>query len=136
MQKPQAGLAKNRIQELLDELRKRKVLAYSKWLAAHTAQGIELVPTDEILWIEAPASGLWLHTERRFCVIQRGLNEVEKILDPARFVRISPHAIVSIQAIQRIQHDREKPLVIILRDSTKLEISASYANKLMTILRP
>jgi len=136
IQRPLARPTKNRIQELLDELRKRKVLAYSKWLAAHTAQGIELVSTDEILWLEAPGSGVWLHTEQRFCVVQRNLDEVEKILDPARFVRISPKALVSIQAIQRFQHGRQKQLVIFLRDSTKLEISASYAKNVMNILRP
>lgn len=136
IQRPLVGLTKNRVHELLDELRKRKILAYSKWLAAHTAQGIELVSTDEILWLEAPGSGVWLHTEQRFCVVQRSLDEAEKILDPAKFVRISPHALVSIQAIQRIQHGGEKRLVIVLRDSTKLEVSASYAKKVIKRLHP
>ena len=136
IQRPLSGPTKNRVQELLDELRKRKVLAYSKWLAAHTAQKIEMISTDEILWLETPGSGVWLHAEQRCCVIQRDLDEVEKILDPARFVRISPKALVSIQAIQRFQHGRQKQLVIFLRDSTKLEISASYAKNVMNILRP
>lgn len=131
-----AGFATNRIQELLDELRKRKVLAYSKWLAAHTAQGIELVSTDEILWLEAPGSGVWLHTEQRYCVVERNLDDVEKILDPAKFVRISPHAFVSIQAIQRIQHGETKQLVLVLRNGVKLEVPSSYARKVAKQLHP
>jgi two-component system LytT family response regulator len=120
----------------LTELRKRKVLAYSKWLAAHTSQGVKLIPTDEILWLEAPGSGVWLHTEQRFCVVQRSLDEVEKILDPAKFMRISPHALVQIQPIQRIQYGGKKQLLIVLHNSMKLEVSAYYAAKVAKRLRP
>jgi two-component system LytT family response regulator len=136
MIKPEAGLADSRVQELLDKLRKRKLLAYSKWLAAHTAQGIELISIDEILWLEAPGSGVWLHAEQRFCVIQRCLDEVEKILDPTRFMRISLNALVSVQAIQKIRHDREKLPVIVLHDNTKLQISAPYVKNVLNTLRP
>jgi two-component system LytT family response regulator len=125
-----------RIQELLDELRKRKVLAYSKWLAAHTAQGFKLVPADEILWLEAPGSGVWLNTEQGFCVVQRSLDEVEKILDPAEFVRISPHALVRIQPVQTIHYGETKQLVLVLRNGVELEVSASYARKVAKRLRP
>jgi two-component system LytT family response regulator len=131
-----AGFTTNRIQELLDELRKRKVLAYSKWLAAHIAQGVELVPADEILWLRAPGSGVWVHTEQRICAVQRSLDDVEKILNPVKFVRISPHALVSIQAIERIQYGEAKQLVLVLRNNTKLEVSVSHAKQVLKQLPP
>ncbi len=131
-----AGFTTNRIQKLLDELRKRKVLAYSKWLAAYTTQGIELVSTDEILWLEAPGSSVWLHKEQRYRVVQRSLDDVEKILDPAKFARISPHALVGNRAIQRIQYGETKQLVLVLRNGMKLEVSSSYARKVAQQLHP
>ena len=136
IQRLAAGPTKIHIQELLNELRNRKVLGYSRWLAARLAQGIELVSADEIHWLEASGLGVWLHAEKKFCVVQRSLDEAEKILDPARFVRISPDALVNIQAIQGIRYEREKKLVIILCDYTKLEVSASYAKRVLRQLPP
>jgi two-component system LytT family response regulator len=130
------ALIRNRIQEFLDELRKRKVLQYSKWLATHTSRGVELISTDEILWLEAQGAGVWLYTEQSLCLVQRSLNEVEKILDLAKFVRISPHALVRIQPIQRIEYGGEKQLVIVLRNGMKLEVSVSYAKIVAKQLGP
>jgi DNA-binding LytR/AlgR family response regulator len=59
-----------------------------------------------------------------------------EIFGPAKFVRISPHALVSDQAIQRIQHGETKQLALILHNGMKLEVSSSYAKKVGRQLHP
>ena len=136
MRVKQAGIVKTRIQELLHELRKRRILAYSDRLAVDTERGIELVPMDEILWLEVPRREARLYTDRGSYVIQRNLDEIEEIVDPAKFMRISPYAIVRIRAVQKCLSGGKRQLVLMLRDGTKLEVSASYAKKVVRRSKP
>ncbi len=136
IQRRPAGLANNRIQELLDELRRRGTVTYPKWMAVSTGHGVELVSLKKIHWADTQGPYAVLHTEQDSHLIFRTLDELEKILDPAKFVRISPTEFVQIRSIRRVEAGTKKGIVIVLQNGLRLELVESYRRKVMKRLHP
>lgn len=86
---------------------------------------------DEILRLEVPWREARLYTDRGSYVIQRNLDKIEEIVDPAKFMHISPHAIIRIRAVQKCISMGKRQFVLMLRDGAKLEVSVSYAKKVV-----
>jgi two-component system LytT family response regulator len=86
---------------------------------------ISFVKAEEIDWIEAADYYVNLHVGRKGHLIRETMNELEKKMDPARFVRIHRSTIVNIDRIKELQPYFNGHYVVILNDGTELKMSRS-----------
>jgi two-component system LytT family response regulator len=100
-------------------------------IAIKSGEGIVILRTDEIHWVEAAGNFVkfhcaggktWLHRET--------MNGLEARLDSERFVRIHRSTIVNIEAVKELQPLFHGDSVVILRDGSELTLSRSYRSRL------
>lgn len=84
-----------------------------------------VVRATEILWAEAAANYVVLHTLRGNHVLRRTLRQLEAELDPKRFFRVSRSAIVQLDAIAQIEASGGGEHVVTLHNGTKLSLTRS-----------
>jgi two-component system LytT family response regulator len=93
------------------------------------------ISTDEIDWIRAANSYTELHVGRETHLLRETISQLERQLDPRRFVRIHRSTIVNIARIREMSPLFNRDQVLILRDGTRLSVSRTYYDKLMSLLK-
>lgn len=81
------------------------------------------VQVSDIRWIQSDGNYVDLFTPAGRHTLRETLQELERRLDPARFVRIHRRVIVAIDQIKELQPWFAGDQVLILRDGTKLRVS-------------
>jgi two-component system LytT family response regulator len=92
------------------------------------------VKTDDIDWIEAAGNYLRLHTGEDTHLVRETMTNLERRLDPARFVRIHRSTIVNVERIREFQTLFHGDYVVILQDETELTMSRTYRPNLADLL--
>ena len=85
-----------------------------------------LLATRDIDWIEASGNYARLHVGREHHLLRETMANLESELDPARFCRIHRSTIVNLDRVQEIQPWTRGDQILILRDGTRLTLSAHY----------
>lgn len=85
---------------------------------------IRFVATDEIDWIEADDYYARLHTGGRTHLIREPMRDLERSLDPTRFVRVHRSVIVNVGRVRRLRA-AERMRYVVLEDGTPLRVSRS-----------
>jgi len=88
------------------------------------------VKTDDVDWVEAAGNYLRLHTGERTHLLRETMSNLERRLDPARFVRIHRSTIVNLERIREFQALFHGDYVVILHDGTELTMSRGYRQAL------
>ena len=91
-------------------------------------------PVDAIDWIEAADYYAKLHVGESVQLVRYTMNELEKQLDPRRFVRVHRSAIVNVLRVKEIRVDYQNHPVIVLRNGTRVPLSRSRKDALEEIL--
>ncbi|HEY6052151.1 MAG TPA: LytTR family DNA-binding domain-containing protein [Thermoanaerobaculia bacterium] len=99
-----------------------------RWIPVHDEGRVLLVPTEEIDWVESCRNEVILHWKRRRLRLRCTTDEMESILDPARFIRIRRNAIVRADFILELTPWFKGRHVVSLRDGTKLTSARSRWN--------
>lgn len=81
------------------------------------------VPVESVRWMQSDGNYVTLHTADATYTLRETLTAMEARLDPARFVRIHRRVIVAIDQIKELQPWFAGDQVLILRDGTKLRVS-------------
>ncbi len=84
------------------------------------------IGVDEIEWVEAAGNYVQIHTPRKIHLVRHTMKGMEAKLDPARFVRIRPSAIVAVAAVDAVETRPGGDYLVILRDGTRIPSSRSY----------
>jgi two-component system, LytTR family, response regulator len=108
---------------------------YPDRLAVKDAAKVTFVPVDELDWVEADGDYMRLHCAGKSHLIRRTMAEMEKRLDPERFVRIHRSTIVALDRIRELRPTFHGEYVVLLKDGTKLKLSRGYRAKLQSILQ-
>ena len=108
---------------------------YPDRLAVKDAAKVTFVPVDELDWVEADGDYMRLHCAGKSHLVRRTMAEMEKRLDPERFVRIHRSTIVALDRIRELRPTFHGEYVVLLRDGTKLKLSRGYRAKLQSILQ-
>lgn len=87
---------------------------------------IILVPTDSVLWIEAAADYVVLHTDRGTHTTRSTLSELADSLDQRRFLRIHRSMIVNSRYIREAEPQGHGDLLLRLSDGTELTVSRNF----------
>jgi two-component system, LytTR family, response regulator len=122
-----------RLLQLLGEVKNKP--EYLKRIPVKTAQYTILVLAEDIDFIKAAGNYLELHVGKDLYLIRERVHQFEQKLDPEQFVRIHRSTIVNIDRIKTLHPMFNGDHVVILRDGAKLNMSRTYHEKLLRLLR-
>lgn len=92
--------------------------------------------TDDIDWVESAGNYVHVHAGRDHHLLRQTMTEMERRLDPARFVRIHRTALVNIDRIKELQPLFHGEYTVLLRDGTRLTLSRRYKDRLQDRFGP
>jgi two-component system LytT family response regulator len=96
---------------------------------------VQLLPVDQVSWIEADGMYVKLHTRDGAAHLHRALlGALDETLDPRRFVRIHRSAIVNIDVVVELRQDAHGDYVAVLRDRTEIRVGRSFRARLQARL--
>jgi two-component system LytT family response regulator len=96
-----------------------------KRIVVKTGSNIKLIPTDEILYIEAQDDYVMIYTKDGRYMKQGTMKYFETGLDSNIFIRIHRSYIVNINEIKQIEPYEKESYIAILKSGAKLKISKS-----------
>ena len=114
---------RGRLQRVLASVLPRQ--DYLTRITVRTAQRIQVVRVGDIDWIEAADYCARLHAGQAVHVVRVSLGALERLLDPATFVRVHRSAIVNVDRLKEIVTDSSGDGVIALADGTKVRLARS-----------
>ncbi|MEM6328543.1 MAG: LytTR family DNA-binding domain-containing protein [Bacteroidota bacterium] len=103
-------------------------------LAIRTGSRYHLVEVDEIDWIEGAGVYARLIVGDKAHLLRTPLAELERRLDPERFVRIHRSTIVNLDRVREARGHAHGEYVLGLRDGTRLKVSRTYSDRIRAFL--
>jgi two-component system LytT family response regulator len=89
---------------------------------------VHVIPVGKLDYVEAQDDYVALKSQGKSYLKQQTLNEIEKLLDPARFVRIHRSYILNVERLANLELYAKDSRVAILTDGSRLPVSrAGYA---------
>jgi two-component system LytT family response regulator len=89
---------------------------------------VHVIPAARIDWIEAQDDYVAIHADKRTHLKNETLAEMERALDPARFVRIHRSYLLNVERLTRLEPGGNDTRVAVLADGRTLPVSrAGYA---------
>ncbi|MEW6997044.1 LytR/AlgR family response regulator transcription factor [Colwelliaceae bacterium BS250] len=122
----------NNTQQILEELANNtpvSVSNYSNVLAIKDIGETTLVPTKDILCIDAAGDYMCVHTNSGTHILRKTMKELEEILDPKLFLRIHRSSIVNKTYIDKFGNHINGEYYLILTNDKELKVSRSYKDK-------
>lgn len=107
---------------------------YLHRIALKTAGRIIFLKTEEIDWIEAEGDYVSLHVHEKKHLMRGKISELERKLDPRQFTRIHRSTIVNVDRIRELQPMFYGEYSVNLENGTKLTLSRTYRNNLLSML--
>lgn len=111
----------------------RDAAPYARRLLVRADERYRFVPVQEIEYIEADGNNLRVHTRAEEHSVRMTMQDMQRRLDPALFVRIHRSTIVRIGAVREIQPWFGGDYVAILVGGQQLRLSRTYRDR---VLRP
>ncbi len=104
----------------------RQRVPYLRRLLVRARDRVLVVPAEEVDWIEAADSYAALHVGARTHLLRRTLCELERALDPRRFVRVHRSAIVNLEQVREIQPLLRGDSVLVLVGGSRVRLSRTH----------
>ena len=95
---------------------------------------VHVIPADKLDYAEAQDDYVNLHAEGKAHLKQQTLADLERSLDPARFVRIHRSYLLNLDRLARIDTEGGEPKAVVLHDGTRLPLSRSGYGRLKGLL--
>ena len=99
-----------------------------------TGDRFHFVDAVDVEWLEAEDYYVKLHVGKQSHLIRETLSNIEKQLDPRKFVRIHRSTIVNTAAIKELKQHFRGEYFVFLKDGTKLKLSRSHHEAVARIL--
>ena len=103
---------------------------YLTRVLVRTGARMQFLPLDEVRWLESADNYVRLHARNGSSLIRARLADLERRLDPARFIRIHRRTIVNVEAIKEFEPWTSGELIVVLHDKTKLKLSRTHRDRL------
>ncbi|HEV3051995.1 MAG TPA: LytTR family DNA-binding domain-containing protein [Longimicrobium sp.] len=101
--------------------------------AVRTGGRFVIVRADEIVLVEAADNYVRLHTARETHLFRATMAEMERMLDPRRFLRIHRSAIIAVEQVRTIEPWGLGEHQFVLADGTRLTSSRAYRKAIRTV---
>jgi two-component system LytT family response regulator len=111
-----------RLGDLLDAVSRP---AYLSRITVRVAQRVQIVRVADIDWIEAADYCAKLHVGSSVHVVRVSLGALERLLDPASFVRVHRSAIINVERLKEIVLEGTGDGIVVLADGTKVRLARS-----------
>jgi two-component system LytT family response regulator len=95
---------------------------------------VHVIPAEKLDYAEAQDDYVSLHAEGKAHLKQQTLADLERSLDPARFVRIHRSYLLNLDRLARIDTEGGEPKAVVLHDGTRLPLSRSGYGRLRGLL--
>jgi two-component system LytT family response regulator len=95
---------------------------------------VQVIPIPDLDYAEAQDDYVGLHSGGKEYLKQQTLTELEKTLDPARFVRIHRSYLLNLDRLQRLESDGGDGRVAVLKSGARLPVSRSGYARLKAFL--
>ncbi len=99
-------------------------------IAIPTAQGVFLLPVEEIEWIEARGDYVRVHSPGRLDLVRDTISGFERRLPPDRFVRIHRSVIVNLARVRELSSALGGEQVAVLASGVRCRLSRSGRERL------
>ncbi|PZR28468.1 MAG: DNA-binding response regulator [Citrobacter freundii] len=127
-----------RFEQAMEKLRSKLTTtghAYQQHIFVRENDKFYFIKSDDIYLIESAGNYACLFTPQRKHYIRRSLNQLEKLLDPDVFFRVSRTEIINMQFIKEIVNQSKGKIMVTLRAGNTIEVSrrqsAAFKNKNM-----
>ena len=97
-------------------------------------ESITFVSAGDIDWIESAGDYIYIHSDKKKYLIRETLIEVEKKIDPQKFVRIHRSSIVNIERIKGLHPNLHGDFDLILHNDEKLKLSRTYRDHFQRVV--
>ncbi len=131
----QVADATRKLTEMLDSMRLvleaapaapgKPASAYPERISIHQSGRVEIVELASVVWIEAADQYVLFHTDKSEHLMREPMAELEKKLDPARFVRIHRSAMVALAHVRRFERDSSGTGKVLVGKELWLPVSRS-----------
>ncbi len=95
---------------------------------------LEMIPVDEVVYIEASDDFVFIHTDENRYVKSRTMKYFQSHLNENQFVRIHRSYIVNISRIHKIEQYEKDSHIIVLKNNTKIKASKNGYKLLKDVL--
>ncbi|HLA77740.1 MAG TPA: LytTR family DNA-binding domain-containing protein, partial [Vicinamibacteria bacterium] len=95
---------------------------------------VQVIPVEKLDYAQAQDDYLSLRAEGKDHLKEQTLAELEKQLDPARFVRIHRSYLLNVERIAKLELYAKDSRVAILTDGSRLPVSRAGYARLKTLL--
>lgn len=126
------GEAAASLRQLIEEIRSQR--PRPERLVVRRGARVSFVRIDEIRWISAAGNYVEIHVPSGEFLLRRTLQELERELDPRRFLRIHRSTIVSVDHVREIRPEGRGDGEVVLDDGTKLPLSRTYRERIDDLL--
>ena len=113
----------------------RDVHHYPEWFLIRLQGRSRFVAVKEIDWIESKRNNVVLHVGKASFLYHTSTQDIERKLDPCRFLRIHRSTIVNIERIAELRPWLSGDYRITLKDGTCLPMSNGYRQRLKLFRR-
>jgi two-component system LytT family response regulator len=125
-----ALLTQEQLTAVLNGLRNNGSDMYTSRFLVRDGEKEIFLPVEKIDWIEAAEYYCCLHANGHRYMLRETITELDKSLDPQRFIRIHRSAIVSLDRIREIYREGPDGSVV-LKNGQKLRMSRAGRQKLI-----
>jgi len=95
---------------------------------------ISFVPVDEIDYLEATGNYIKLVTANGSYLMRDTMNNVEKKIDPGKFIRIHRSFIIKTEKIKELKPYFNGEYIVVLKNGKELKSSKTYKNGMNSLL--
>jgi two-component system LytT family response regulator len=93
------------------------------------------VAVNDIQWVDAAGDYMCVHAIDQTHIMRRTMKELEKDLDPKKFVRAHRSAIVNIKFVQKMISHISGEYHLILNNGTELKVSRSHRDRVKEMIK-
>ena len=103
-------------------------------LVARDGDRIDMIPFDEIDWVEADGDYVRIHAGSRQILLRVTMGAMEQSLPPAEHVRIHRSTIVNVTRVRTLKSLPNADFSVVLKNGVSLRASRSYSARLRDAL--
>ncbi len=103
---------------------------YLERFTVKTGSRIQLIPAEEVDWIQASGDYVTIHAGKRTHLLRETLDSLERQLNPKDFVRIHRSTVVALKQVKELYSLPSRDSLVRLHDGTELRASRRYRHRL------
>lgn len=104
----------------------RRINQNIRFLACRKDDAQFFVDTEDIICIESMGHDVMLHTKDGTYFTNERLKNLESILDPDKYLRVSNSSIVNLKQIKRIESSLMQKFILHMKNGSKVDVTRSY----------